>query len=57
VKYILISLLGFLLVSCGGVKGDRNLDNGIAIKGYDAVSYLDENKAEKGRSEFVASLK
>lgn len=32
----------------------QNLEKGLAIKGYDAVSYLDERKAVKGNSKFTA---
>jgi YHS domain-containing protein len=31
-----------------------NLDNGVAIKGYDPVSYFTLNKAVKGKTEFSA---
>lgn len=30
-----------------------NLDNGVAVKGYDAVAYFTQNKAVKGKSEFA----
>lgn len=30
----------------------QNLDEGVALHGYDAVSYLDERKAQKGRPDF-----
>jgi YHS domain-containing protein len=32
-----------------------NLDNGIAISGYDAVAYMQQNKAVKGSKEFAAT--
>lgn len=32
----------------------QNLNNGIAIHGYDAVSYLDDRKAQKGSTKFTA---
>jgi YHS domain-containing protein len=34
-------------------KQQFNLDNGVAIKGYDAVAYFKQNKAVKGKSEFA----
>jgi YHS domain-containing protein len=30
-----------------------NLDNGTAVKGYDAVAYFTQNKAVKGKNEFA----
>lgn len=30
-----------------------NLDNGIAVKGFDVVAYFTQNKAVKGKSEFA----
>jgi YHS domain-containing protein len=30
-----------------------NLEKGVAVKGYDAVSYFAQNKAVKGKSEFA----
>ncbi len=30
-----------------------NLDNGVAVKGYDAVAYFTQNKAVKGKAEFA----
>ena len=32
-----------------------NLDDGVAIRGYDPVSYFTQNKAEKGKKEFSFS--
>ena len=36
-------------------KKNFNLDNGIAIKGYDPVAYLTQNKAVKGNKELAVS--
>lgn len=33
----------------------QNLDNGLALHGYDAVSYVDDMKAQKGKAEFAAT--
>jgi YHS domain-containing protein len=32
-----------------------NLDDGVAIKGYDPVAYFTDHKAEKGKKEFACS--
>lgn len=34
-------------------KKEFNLDNGVGIKGYDAVAYFKQNKAVKGKAEFA----
>ena len=34
----------------------RNLDNKLAIQGYDPVSYIEQNKAVKGKKEFAVNV-
>jgi YHS domain-containing protein len=33
-----------------------NLDNGLAVKGYDVVAYFNQNKAVKGNAQFSATV-
>jgi len=47
----LISFFGNAQDASGLRKKHFNLDNGIAIKGYDPVSYFSKNKAIKGSKE------
>jgi YHS domain-containing protein len=37
--------------------GEFNETDGVAIQGYDPVAYMIEQKAEKGRAEFIGSFK
>ncbi len=34
----------------------RNLENKLAIQGYDPVSYIEQNKAVKGKKEFAVNI-
>src|SRR4051812_13498681 len=50
------------LLSCSCIAQDAatrqkqfNLDDGVAIQGYDAVAYMRQGKAVKGRKEFSLS--
>lgn len=51
---IIVSLFGFSQTSSKRVK-EFNLDNKIAIKGYDPVAYFKQNKAVKGKEMHAAS--
>jgi len=54
-----VFLLMFVLIATDAFSQDLNrqkqfnLDNGVAVKGYDAVAYFTQNKAVKGKSEFA----
>lgn len=54
-----VFLLMFVLITTDAFSQDLNrqkqfnLDNGVAVKGYDAVAYFTQNKAVKGKSEFA----
>ena len=48
-----ISLQGFSQDASSLRKKNFNLDNGVAISGYDPVSYFKENKAVKGRKDYT----
>lgn len=49
----------FILLSLSSFSQDANrlqqfnLEKGVALKGYDAVTYFTQNKAVKGKSEFA----
>jgi YHS domain-containing protein len=53
---ILGSGIFLLLVFLGHAQADNktyNLENGVALKGYDPVCYFTLNRAEKGKKEFA----
>lgn len=60
---ILLTILLLFSVSPGFSQTDLfrtkefNLDDGVAIKGYDPVTYFTTGKAEKGKSSFSTSYK
>jgi len=60
-KFPLLSVAFLLLVTLSNAQGNAkarqtlfNLDNGVALKGYDPVSYQKLGKAIKGRKEISA---
>ena len=60
---VLLTFLFIFSVTAGFSQTDVfrtkqfNLDNGVAIKGYDPVAYFTIGKAEKGKSSFSTSYK
>lgn len=60
-KQLLLAFTFFLSTLLVSAQDDAfrqkkfNLDGGLAIKGYDPVSYVTENKAVKGSKEFTAT--
>jgi YHS domain-containing protein len=50
--FLVCSLVSFSQNSDANRTRQLNLDNGLAIKGYDPVAYFLQNKAIKGRKEF-----
>ena len=59
-KQILILLVAFVSVTTFGQtsvnrKTQFNLEKGVAIQGYDPVSYFKQNKAVKGKKEITVS--
>ena len=56
-KYLAILMLAFasssILAQTGLREKQFNLEKGIAIQGYDPVSYFTQNKAVKGDSKFA----
>lgn len=51
---ILVFLLPFLAFSQKAEH--RNLENKLAIQGYDPVSYIEQKKAVKGKKEFAVNV-
>ncbi len=51
---ILVFLLPFFAFS--QKNEHRNLDNKLAIQGYDPVAYIEQNKAVKGKKEFSVNV-
>ena len=58
-KYLSILILSFISVSTIAQVATRakqfNIENGLAIQGYDPVAYFTESKAVKGDKKFAAS--
>ena len=54
IAIILVFLLHFFAFS--QKTEHRNLDNKLAIQGYDPVSYIEQNKAVKGKKEFAVNV-
>lgn len=59
-KKILFLVLGFLSIAASAQNETKraanfNLQNKIAIQGYDPVAYFKQNKAIKGKKEFASS--
>ena len=58
-KYLSILILSFISVSTSAQVATRakqfNIENGLAIQGYDPVAYFTESKAVKGDKKFAAS--
>jgi len=59
-KQIIFLLVGFLSLTAMAQNENRraanfNLDNKVAIQGYDPVAYFKQNKATKGKKEIAAS--
>jgi YHS domain-containing protein len=52
--FFLSALPAFAQTNISPVK-QFNLDDGVAIKGYDPVAYFTDHKAEKGKKEFAYS--
>jgi YHS domain-containing protein len=60
---VLSFLIAFCIISLSAAAQDAtnlrkkhfNLENGIAIKGYDPVAYYTQNKAVKGKKELAVS--
>ena len=50
--FLFCSLVSFSQNSNANRTGQLNLDDGLAIKGYDPVAYFLQNKAVKGKKEF-----
>lgn len=59
---ILLAVLSTVFIFCiGNVQAQSrakqfNLENGIAIQGYDPVAYFNQNKAVKGNKQFAATV-
>ncbi len=56
-KYLFL-IAAMVIVSIGFTQNSTkqlNLDKGVAIQGYDPVSYFTKSKAEKGKSEISAA--
>jgi YHS domain-containing protein len=51
--FLLVSVTASLQAQDQQRKKEFNLDNGVAVKGYDAVAYFKQNKAVKGKAEFA----
>ena len=60
-KYFFAAVLMFSAILSFGQdesaqrKKEFNLDNGVALSGYDPVSYFTQNKAVKGKKEFAVA--
>lgn len=52
----LIFLFLFSLFTFSQKVEHRNLENKLAIQGYDPVSYIEQNKAVKGKKEFAVNV-
>ncbi|AWM12775.1 YHS domain protein [Flavobacterium sp. NRK F10] len=53
-KIVLLLILSFFQISLGqNPKENRNLESGVALQGYDPVSYFTIGKAVKGKKEFA----
>ena len=56
-KFITLIVLFLLPFFAFSQKAEhRNLDNKLAIQGYDPVSYIEQNKAVKGKKEFAVNV-
>jgi YHS domain-containing protein len=54
---MLLAILGFGLSAQTNVRVKHfNIENGIAIKGYDPTAYFTQNKAVKGTKQFAATV-
>jgi YHS domain-containing protein len=56
-KFIILALLGFIAIQAQSQdvafrKSSYNLENGLAIQGYDPVAYFKQFKAVKGNPKF-----
>ena len=61
-RTILFILLAFVYTWCAAQtdlerKGNFNIENNIAIQGYDPVAYIKSNKAIEGKKEITTSYK
>jgi YHS domain-containing protein len=59
IKYLSILVLSFISISTNAQIATRaknfNIENGLAIQGYDPVAYFTESKAVKGDKKYAAS--
>lgn len=59
-KFIMHISTFFLFIACATTGQDttenRNVNNGVAIEGYDPVAYFEDGKAVKGDKEFAATI-
>ncbi|MEO8239643.1 MAG: YHS domain-containing (seleno)protein [Flavobacterium sp.] len=54
IVWVLVSIAAFSQNNAKRIA-DYNLENKVAIQGYDPVAYFKQNKAIKGKNEFAAS--
>ncbi len=57
-KIVLVIILSFFQIGLGqNPKENRNLESGVALQGYDPISYFTIGKAVKGKKEFAVSVR
>jgi YHS domain-containing protein len=54
---LLVGMIASLTFASVTMAGEFNEVDGVAIRGYDPVSYVVEQKAERGRAEFAGAYK